>query len=110
MSFFFFGTVKSLTAKGAKGAMRSEISLVPQLRLALSLSERTSGTNAQTCSSFAPVASFAVIIEAMDERDFFDEKEAKKPATLNCPHCHQANEYELSWLVRTKKRQLPGRA
>ena len=46
----------------------------------------------------------------MDERDFFDEKEARKPATLNCPHCHQANEYELSWLVRTKKRQLPGRA
>jgi hypothetical protein len=47
---------------------------------------------------------------SMDERDFFDEKEAKKPATLNCPHCNQSNEYELSWLVRTKKRQLPPRA
>src|SRR5215468_3364264 len=46
----------------------------------------------------------------MDERDFFDEKEARKPHTLNCPHCQQANEYELSWLVRTKKRQLPPRA
>jgi hypothetical protein len=26
----------------------------------------------------------------MDEREFFDEKPDKKPATLNCPHCHQA--------------------
>lgn len=46
----------------------------------------------------------------MDERDFFDEKESRKPHTLNCPHCRQVNEYELSWLVRTKKKQLPGRA
>ena len=46
----------------------------------------------------------------MEERDFYDERPQKKPATLNCPHCHQGNEYELSWLVRTKKRQLPPRA
>jgi hypothetical protein len=46
----------------------------------------------------------------MDERDFFDEKEARKPHTLACPHCHQSNEYELAWLVRTKRKQLPGRA
>ena len=46
----------------------------------------------------------------MDEREFYDEKEAKKPHTLNCPHCRQPNEYELSWLVRTKKKQLSGRA
>ncbi len=46
----------------------------------------------------------------MDERDFFDERSDKKTATLNCPHCHQSAEYELIWLVRTKKKQLPGRA
>ena len=46
----------------------------------------------------------------MDEREFFDERPEKKPATLNCPHCHQAAEYEVTWLVRTKKRQLAGRA
>jgi len=46
----------------------------------------------------------------MDEREFFDEKPDKKAATLNCPHCHQAAEYEIAWLVRTKKRQLPPRA
>ena len=50
------------------------------------------------------------MIVAMDERDFFDEKESRKPHTLNCPHCRQSAEYELAWLVRTKKRQLPPRA
>jgi len=46
----------------------------------------------------------------MDERDFFDERADKKPATLNCPHCHQAAEYEVQWLVRTKKKAIPARA
>jgi hypothetical protein len=46
----------------------------------------------------------------MDEREFFDEKQETRKHSLNCPHCHQAAEYDLSWLVRTKKRQLPGRA
>jgi len=46
----------------------------------------------------------------MDERDFFDERQEKKLANLNCPHCQQSNEYEITWLVRTKKRQLQGRA
>src|SRR5258708_38511949 len=46
----------------------------------------------------------------MDEREFFDERPEKKPATLNCPHCHQSADYEVTWLVRTKKRQLSGRA
>jgi hypothetical protein len=46
----------------------------------------------------------------MDERDFFDERQETRKHSLNCPHCHQAAEYELNWLLRTKKRQLPGRA
>jgi len=46
----------------------------------------------------------------MDEREFFDEKPEKKMASLSCPHCQQASEYEITWLVRTKKKQLPGRA
>lgn len=44
---------------------------------------------------------------ALDERDFFDERQDRKIARLNCPHCHQANDYELDWTVRTKKRQIP---
>ena len=46
----------------------------------------------------------------MEERDFFDERQEKKPALLNCPHCHQSADYEITWIVRTKKRQLAGRA
>lgn len=46
----------------------------------------------------------------MEEREFFDERSDKKPANLNCPHCHQSAEYEINWLVRTKKRNLPPRA
>jgi len=42
----------------------------------------------------------------MEERDFFNERPEKKPATLNCPHCHQTADYEVTWLVRTKKEQL----
>jgi hypothetical protein len=46
----------------------------------------------------------------MEERDFFDERQETKKATMTCPHCHQSAEYELGWFVRTKKKQLPGRA
>ena len=35
---------------------------------------------------------------------------ARFSARLNCPHCHQSSDYEVTWLVRTKKRQLPPRA
>ena len=46
----------------------------------------------------------------MEERDFYDERQETKKANLTCPHCRQAGEYELGWIVRTKKRQLPPRA
>ena len=46
----------------------------------------------------------------MDERDFFDESETVKPAVLNCDKCHRSETYDVRWLVRTKKRQLPSRA
>ncbi|HVH86841.1 MAG TPA: hypothetical protein VM912_08955 [Terriglobales bacterium] len=46
----------------------------------------------------------------MEEREMFDEKDQRRPHTLTCPHCRQSGEYELAWLVRTKKRQLPPRA
>ena len=46
----------------------------------------------------------------MDERDFYNERPESRKATLTCPHCHQAGEYDISWLVRTKVRQLPPRA
>lgn len=46
----------------------------------------------------------------MEEREFFDESESQKPAVLNCDKCHQSDTYEVRWLVRNKKKALPGRA
>lgn len=46
----------------------------------------------------------------MEERDFFDERRDTRKHSLQCPHCHQNGEYDLGWIIRTKKRQLPGRA
>ncbi|MGH9535693.1 MAG: hypothetical protein ACRD2E_12635 [Terriglobales bacterium] len=46
----------------------------------------------------------------MEERDFFTEKQAAKPAKLSCPFCQSEQEHALVWIVRTKKPQLPPRA
>ena len=46
----------------------------------------------------------------MEEKDFFDERPETRTANLTCPHCRQAADYELGWLVRRKKKSLPGRA
>ena len=46
----------------------------------------------------------------LDEREFFDERLDKKQHTLMCPHCRQSAEYEIVWIVRTKKKQIPPRA
>jgi hypothetical protein len=43
----------------------------------------------------------------MNERDFFNEKEEIKKATFNCPHCRQSAEYDVRWLKRTRKAQIP---
>jgi hypothetical protein len=47
---------------------------------------------------------------AMEERDFYNEKPEQRPHTLTCPHCRQAAEYQLNWLVRRKKNSIPPRA
>jgi hypothetical protein len=43
----------------------------------------------------------------VDERAYYQESQATKPATLNCPFCRSAEVYELRWLVRKKKDRLP---
>jgi hypothetical protein len=43
----------------------------------------------------------------MNERDFFNEKEEVKKATYSCPHCRERAEYDVRWLKRTRKAQLP---
>jgi hypothetical protein len=43
----------------------------------------------------------------MDEKAYFRESQATKPATLNCPFCRTADTYDLRWVVRKKLDQLP---
>lgn len=43
----------------------------------------------------------------MDERAYYTESQTTKPATLNCPYCRTAQQYELRWMVRKKKDRLP---
>ena len=43
----------------------------------------------------------------MEERDFFDERTEQKTHMMTCPHCGQAGEYQLAWVVRRKKNQIP---
>jgi len=43
----------------------------------------------------------------MDERAFYTDSQTSKPATLNCPYCHTADTYDLSWSVRKKKDRIP---
>ncbi|MEP6920619.1 MAG: hypothetical protein ABI967_05790 [bacterium] len=43
----------------------------------------------------------------MNEQDFFNEKQETKKATYNCPHCRERGEYQVRWLTRTKKTNLP---
>ncbi|MDP9169237.1 MAG: hypothetical protein ABJC09_03895 [Terriglobia bacterium] len=46
----------------------------------------------------------------MDERAYYTETQATKPATLNCPSCRTQETYDLKYIVRTKKDRLPGGA
>jgi uncharacterized protein YbaR (Trm112 family) len=46
----------------------------------------------------------------MNEKDFFHEQQEAKRANYSCPHCRERNDYEVRWLKRTKKRELPRNA
>ncbi|HVF54690.1 MAG TPA: hypothetical protein VM934_00990 [Pyrinomonadaceae bacterium] len=43
----------------------------------------------------------------MNEKDFFDERQETKRASFSCPHCRERDDYEVRWLRRTRKAQLP---
>jgi len=46
----------------------------------------------------------------MEERDFFTETNEQKTHSLVCPHCGQASDYQINWVVRRKRTQLPRNA
>jgi len=46
----------------------------------------------------------------LEERDFFNETTEQRTHTLVCPHCGQASEQQVTWVIRRKRAQLPPRA
>ena len=43
----------------------------------------------------------------MDERAFYTETQEIKRATYSCPKCRQQSEFQIRWLRRAKKKNLP---
>jgi len=43
----------------------------------------------------------------MDERAYYSESQATKPAQLNCSYCRTVETYDLKCVVRKKKDRLP---
>ena len=43
----------------------------------------------------------------MDERAYYSESPATRPAQLSCPYCRTSQPIELRWLIRRKKDRLP---
>jgi len=44
---------------------------------------------------------------ALDERDFFNSKNETRTDKLTCPRCKRENEYQMRWVVRTRKDRIP---
>jgi hypothetical protein len=44
---------------------------------------------------------------ALDERDFFNNRNETRTDQLACPRCKRVNEYQMRWVVRTKKDRIP---
>src|SRR5713226_5318753 len=44
---------------------------------------------------------------ALDQRDFFNNKNETRADTLTGPRCTRVNEYQMRWVVRTRQERLP---
>ena len=44
---------------------------------------------------------------ALEERDFFNNRNETRNDTLTCPKCRRTNDYLMRWVVRTKKERIP---
>lgn len=43
----------------------------------------------------------------MQERDIFEERQEIKKANFACPHCRERNDYDVRWMKRTKRKNVP---
>lgn len=43
----------------------------------------------------------------LNEKDIFDERVETKKSHITCPYCRIADDYDVRWMKRTKKKQPP---
>ena len=43
----------------------------------------------------------------INERDLFTEKPELRRTTVSCPQCRHRDDYQVKWVRRTKKTQMP---
>ncbi len=43
----------------------------------------------------------------MKESDIFEERQEIKKANFACPSCRERNDYDVRWMKRVKRRQMP---
>ena len=46
----------------------------------------------------------------IDERAFYQESPATRPAQVSCPYCRTTQTCDLRWLIRRKKDRIPPQA
>jgi hypothetical protein len=44
---------------------------------------------------------------ALDERDFFNNRNETRIDKLTCPRCRRTNDYQMRWVIRTRKERVP---
>src|SRR5204863_8034917 len=44
---------------------------------------------------------------ALDVRDFLNSRNETRTDKLNCPRCKRVNDYQMRWVVRTRKDRIP---
>src|SRR5437868_9396072 len=44
---------------------------------------------------------------ALDERYFFNNRNETRTDQLTCPRCKRVNDYQMRWVVRTRKDRVP---
>jgi hypothetical protein len=44
---------------------------------------------------------------SLDERDFFNNRNETRIDKLTCPRCKRVNEYQMRWVIRTRKDRIP---
>ena len=47
---------------------------------------------------------------ALQEREFFHEKPESQPAIVACPRCRHRDDYQVRWILRTRKDRFPAGA